>query len=132
VGDENGNVLPYSLPQPNSDLSTAANISNLVVQLMTNQTGRGPTKAWTSINGDLIAVVLRDTLTKGERSLVANGRADLVMEIRSAYQDTMRAEAIAGVEQLTGRTVLAFLSSNHIDPDVAIECFVLEPKPGQA
>jgi uncharacterized protein YbcI len=94
---------------------------------MTNYTGRGPTKAWTSIDGDLITVVLRDTLTKGERSLVADGRSDLVMKVRKAYQDTMRQEAIAGVQQLTGRTVIAFLSDNHIDPDIAVESFVLDP-----
>jgi uncharacterized protein YbcI len=93
---------------------------------MTTYTGRGPTKAWTSIDGDLITVVLRDTLTKGERSLVAEGRSDLVMQMRKAYQDTMRREAIAGVEQLTGRTVIAFLSDNHIDPDIAVESFVLD------
>jgi len=72
--------------------------------------------------------VLRDTLTKGERSLVADGRGQLVLDMRRAYQSTMQEEAIAGVEQITGRTVIAFLSDNHIDPDIAIESFVLLPR----
>jgi len=72
--------------------------------------------------------VLRDTLTKGERSLVADGRAQLVLDMRRAYQSTLQEEAIAGVEQITGRTVIAFLSDNHIDPDIAIESFVLLPR----
>ncbi len=76
----------------------------------------------------LISVVLRDTLTKGERSLVADGRSQLVLDMRKAYQITMRAELVAGVEQITGRKVIAFLSDNHIDPDVAVESFVLEPR----
>ena len=108
-------------------LSTAARISNLIVGLMSAYTGRGPTRARTSIDEDLISVVLRDTLTKGERSLVADGRSQLILDMRRAYQATMRREMVAGVEAITGRTVIAFLSDNHIEPDVAIESFVLEP-----
>lgn len=72
-------------------------------------------------------MVLRDTLTKGERSLVADSKIDLVIGMRKAYQNTMRQDLVAAVEQHTGRTVIAFLSDNHIDPDVAIESFLLEP-----
>ncbi|HEY5188464.1 MAG TPA: Na-translocating system protein MpsC family protein [Solirubrobacteraceae bacterium] len=108
-------------------LSAAARISNLIVGLMSAYTGRGPTRARTSIDEDLISVVLRDTLTKGERSLVADGRSQLILDMRRAYQATMRREMVAGVEAITGRTVIAFLSDNHIEPDVAIESFVLEP-----
>jgi len=108
--------------------STAAQISNLVVQLLHSYTGRGPTKAWTSIDTDLVTVVLRDTLSKGERSLAEDSRAPLVLEMRRAYQQTMRGELIAGVEQLTGRKVMAFLSANHLEPDIAIESFVLKPR----
>jgi uncharacterized protein YbcI len=108
-------------------LSAAARISNLIVGLMSAYTGRGPTRARTSIDEDLISVVLRDTLTKGERSLVADGRSQLILDMRRAYQTTMRREMVAGVEAITGRTVIAFLSDNHIEPDVAIESFVLEP-----
>ena len=120
--------MPGTSETPNG-LSVAARISNLVVQLMSTYTGRGPTKAWTSIDQDLISVVLRDTLTKGERSLVADGRAQLVLDMRRAYQSTIRSEAIVGLEQITGRTVIAFLSDNHIDPDIAVESFVLQPRP---
>jgi hypothetical protein len=86
-------------------------------------------RAWTSINEDLISVVLRDTLSKGERSLVGDNRGELVLEMRKAYQFTMREDLVAAVEEITGRTVIAFLSDNHLDPDVAIESFVLKPVP---
>ena len=104
-----------------------ARLSNMVVQVLRAYTGRGPTKAWTSIDTDLIVVVLHDTLTKGERSLVADGRALLVREMRKAYQDTMGPELTAGIQKITGREVMAFLSDNHIDPDIAVETFVLHP-----
>jgi len=107
-----------------------AAISNAVVRLLAEYTGRGPTKARTYINDDYIAVVLQDTLTKGERSLVRDGKTELVLATRKAYQQTMSRDLIAAVEQLTGRTVHAFLSDNRTDPDVAIESFVLAPQDG--
>jgi hypothetical protein len=48
--------------------------------------------------------------------------------MRKAYQQTMRNELVAAVELLTRRKVIAFLSDNHIEPDIAIECFVLESR----
>jgi uncharacterized protein YbcI len=113
---------------PHAEQSVAAKISNLVVQLLHAYTGRGPTKAWTSIDEDLISVVLRDTLTKGEQGLVADRRAHLVLEMRHAYQQTMRHDLIDGVQKITGRHVIAFMSANHLEPDIAIESFVLEPQ----
>ncbi|MFZ0087969.1 MAG: Na-translocating system protein MpsC family protein [Solirubrobacteraceae bacterium] len=113
------------------DHSAEVQISARVVQSLRGYTGRGPTKAWTTITGDLVSVVLRDTLTQGERSLVADDRAELVLDVRKAYQNTMRDELVAGVEEITGRRVIAFLSDNHMDPDIAIENFVLEPLEGQ-
>jgi uncharacterized protein YbcI len=107
--------------------SISAAISSAVVQLMREYTGRGPTKARTYIDEDLIAVVLQDTLTMGERSLVRDGEADLVLTSRKAFQRTMSTQMIAAVERLSGRSVFAFLSDNHIDPDIAVETFVLAP-----
>lgn len=100
-------------------------ISDVVVRITAEYTGRGPTRARTTINGDWIFVTLGDTLTKGERKLAEAGRLDFVREARRAYQDAMREEFITEIEALTGRRVLAFLSDAHIDPDVAIECFHL-------
>jgi uncharacterized protein YbcI len=31
------------------------------------------------------------------------------------------------IEELTGRKVIGFMSDNHVDPDLAVEVFVLEP-----
>ncbi|MGO9901677.1 MAG: Na-translocating system protein MpsC family protein [Solirubrobacteraceae bacterium] len=83
--------------------SIAARISTMVVGLVSSYTGRGPTRACTLIDEDLICVVLRDTLSKGERSLVAGDRAQLVLEMRKAHQRTMRfvVEPIAHVDSPT-------------------------------
>jgi uncharacterized protein YbcI len=110
--------------------SMSAAISSAVVQLMREYTGRGPTKARTYIDEDLITVVLQDTLTMGERSLVRDGETDLVLTSRKAFQRTMSTQLIAAIERHSGRSVYAFLSDNHIDPDIAVETFVLAPIAG--
>ena len=40
----------------------------------------------------------------------------------------MRSDAMNGVEQILERRVIAFMSDNHIDPDLAVETWVLAPK----
>jgi uncharacterized protein YbcI len=113
---------------PRTEQSASAKISNLVVQILRTYTGRGPTKAWTSIDEDLISVVLRDQLSRGELSLITDDRKQLVLEMRQAYQQTMAPDMVAGIEKITGRTVVAFMSANHLEPDIGIESFVLEPR----
>jgi len=105
-------------------------ISNLVVRLLSEHTGRGATQARTHFNDNLITVVVQDLMTKGEHSLIRDGRGDLVLETRRAYQHAMGDELSAGVEDITGRKVIAFLSANHLDPDIAIESFMLAPGDG--
>jgi len=102
-------------------------ISTATVQLLHEYTGRGPTKAKTVINDDLVTILLADTLTKGEQRLVDNGLADRVLQLRHDYQLTMRDDLVAIVERQLGRRVIAFMSQNHINPDLAVEVFVLEP-----
>jgi uncharacterized protein YbcI len=119
AGDPNGGA------RTRGTLSSA--ISNQMVHLFAEYTGRGPTKAKTTISDDLIVCVLNDALTKGERSLVAAGMAGEVVTMRRHFQTAMSEEAIAGIEELTGRKVLGFLSDSITDPDLSVEAFVLEP-----
>ena len=108
----------------------SAEISTAAVKLVAEYTGRGPTKAHTVINRDSVMILLADTLTKGERSLVRMGMSDHVAETRKRYQKAMREDLIAVVEDRLGRKVIAFMSDNHIDPDMGAEVFVLEPLEG--
>jgi len=109
--------------------SLTAAISNAVVRIMSEYTGRGPTKARTSIRDDVVLVLMQDTLTKAERSLLAAGQGDFVLKTRHLFQTTMADDLVAAVEMLTERKVVAFMSANHVDPDMAGELFVLEPRP---
>jgi uncharacterized protein YbcI len=108
----------------------AAEISRRMVRLISEYTGRGPTRARTYVHSNLIVCLLADTLTKGERTLAEHGAGVAVIDTRRTYQQLMRDEATAMVELLAGRKVIAFFSDHHIDPDMAIEAFVLAPADG--
>ena len=105
-----------------------AEISNAIVQVMHEHTGRGPMKARAYIEEDLVTVILGDTLTGPEQRLVNAGEREIVLEVRHKIQMNMRQDCVGAVERLTGRTVSAFMSSNHVAPDVAAEVFVLAPR----
>jgi hypothetical protein len=70
---------------------------------------------------------LEDVYTTLERTLIDAGRFDTVRENRNAFQDTMREAFSAAVEEAVGRKVIGFLSQVHVDPDLSIETFILEP-----
>jgi uncharacterized protein YbcI len=114
--------------QPRTQGLASSAISTGAVRLLSEHTGRGPTKAQTTISRDSVAIILQDTLTQGERDLVAAGMADTVLRTRHRFQEAMREELIALVEGRVHRKVVAFMSANHIDPDIAVEFFVLEPQ----
>lgn len=118
------------IPQdrPNGGTLHAA-ISHAVVGLLREYTGRGPTKSRTTIRENVVLVMLEQTLTKGEESLVKKGRVDKVIEIRHEFQEAMREESMAKVGELTGRRVIAMLSANHVNPDIGAEIYVLDGPP---
>lgn len=104
-------------------------ISNAIVGVVHEYTGRGPTRARTSIrDDDVVVVMLQETMLKAERSLIEDGKAGLVVEMRRSFQQTMRADMSAAVEELTGRDVIAFMSDSHLEPDYSVEVFVLAPE----
>jgi len=105
----------------------SAAISNSVVRVVAEYTGRGPTKARTVMGADSVFVVLQDTMTKGERTLVESGERDAVLDLRRRWQRAMREDLSKEVERLTGRSVIGFMSDNHIDPDLGVEIFILNP-----
>ena len=107
----------------------AAAISDTVVRALARTTGRGPTKAKTTLGDNGVFVVLQDSLTRGEQTLANAGQGEAVLGLRKRWQHVMEADISREIEELTGRKVIGFMSDNHIDPDLAVEVFVLEPLP---
>jgi uncharacterized protein YbcI len=109
------------------DGELAAAISNTVVAALARTTGRGPTKAKTTLGDNGVFVVLQDSLTRGEQVLAEAGEGAAVLDLRRRWQRVMQVDVSREIEQLTGRKVIGFMSDNHIDPDLAVEVFILAP-----
>jgi uncharacterized protein YbcI len=101
-------------------------ISDAIVRVSADFIGRGPTRAKTYLNQHIVFCVMQDTLTRGERSLVADGDGESVREMRRRFQDAMRRHVCAAIESLTDRKVVSFLSDNDVESEMAIEVFVLD------
>jgi len=100
-------------------------ISNAFSRLQSEYYGRGPLKARTYMTDDLVAVVLEETFTQAEKTLIGRGEAAPVQEIRRTFQQAMREQFTSIVEQATGRKVRAFVSETDIEADIAVEVFLL-------
>ena len=110
-----------------------AAITSALVGIQTEYLGRGPRSASTFHYGHVLVTLMHNVLTPAEKSLTRAGQTDAVDHIRHLFQETMEADFREAVERLTGRKVLAFISGNHIDPDIAAELFILDaPLDGRA
>src|SRR4051794_34129270 len=85
-----------------------ARIATEIVRLHSEYYGKGPTKAKTYIADDVVVVVLEETFTKAERTLIARGQRESIQSIRRQFQQAMADEFRSIVEQATGREVRAF------------------------
>ena len=89
---------------------------------------RVPVTAKTLLLGDEVLVcVLGGVYSDVEKTMIELQRTLVVQEVRSAFQNAMQHKFVAAVENLSGRKVLAFISNQHVGPDIEIELFVLRP-----
>jgi len=105
-----------------------ASISTGLVQLHRRYYGKGPTKAKTHLVDDTVISILRGGFTRVERTLIEQGESDAVHHVRRSFQRAMEEQFRDIVESATGRTVIAYMSQVHEEPDLALEVFVLEPE----
>ncbi|HLI33016.1 MAG TPA: Na-translocating system protein MpsC family protein [Solirubrobacteraceae bacterium] len=109
-----------------------AALAKAVVKIHNEYVGRGPSRGHAFFRNNVVVVVMEETLTKAEHSLIASGSKDLVLRMRREFQRTMERDLVAVVEELTRCKVVAFMSDNHLSPDMAAEIFVLDrPLPGE-
>jgi uncharacterized protein YbcI len=76
--------------------------------------------------GDTVVSILRGGFTRVERTLLDTGQVESVYQMRRSFQLAMGDEFRRVVQEATGRKVIAYMSSIHVDPDLAVEVFVLE------
>lgn len=108
-----------------------AAISNGLMQLHRRYYGRGPTQGKAHLVDDMVVCVLWNGFTTVEETLIARGDALAVEGFRRTFQAATERQFTDVVEKATGRTVIAYLSQVHANPDLAVELFLLEPD-GQA
>jgi uncharacterized protein YbcI len=103
-----------------------AALASAVVGIYRMHLGRGPSSACTFHYDDVVTVVMREVMTYAEKELAQSGSGREVTHMRRLFQATMEADFREAVERLTDRKVVAFISGNHVDPDIAVETFVLD------
>src|SRR4051812_7525872 len=103
----------------------AAAVSNAILKIHSEYYGRGASRARTVMGADYVITFLEDIYTPVERTLIEAGRFEAVNETRAAFQETMQERFSSEVERLVGRKVIGFLSQNHVNPDLAVETFIL-------
>jgi uncharacterized protein YbcI len=104
-----------------------AAISTNVVGMLREHYGRGPTKAKTYALDDVIVVILRGIgFTRLEKTIMDNGEPERVIAMREDFQRVMAGRYRKMIEELTGCTVVAFLSQAHVDPDITLQVFVVD------
>jgi uncharacterized protein YbcI len=104
-----------------------ARITSSLVSLHKEFYGRGPVKAKSFLVNDTVICVLEGGFTIVERTLIDAGEATAVHNIRHRFQVVMKAQFSGVVEDALGRTVRAYMSQVHTDPDIAVELFMLTP-----
>jgi uncharacterized protein YbcI len=111
--------------QAHGDVLTA--ISDGIVGLLKEYYGRGPSRAKSYYEDDLVVCLLRGGFTRVEHTLLEGGRGSSVIQQRMDFQELMRERFEAVIERATGRRVIGFMSGNQQDPDIMCEVFILAP-----
>jgi uncharacterized protein YbcI len=84
--------------------------------------GRGPTRAKAYVNDDYVLVVLGEVQSRAERTLVEQGDATSVVNLRRAIKEAL-CELVA---ELTGRRVHIMLSDHNPYEDTSAMVFLFE------
>jgi uncharacterized protein YbcI len=106
-----------------------ASVTAAMVALHERYHHRVPVTAKTLfLGGEMIVCVLGGVYTDVEKTMIEIQRKVIVQETRSAFQTAMQHKFVSVVERLSGREVLAFMSNQHVGPDLEVEIFLLKPR----
>lgn len=109
-----------------------AEISDGLTHLHTRYYGKGPTRAKSHVADDMVVCVLWGGFTTVEETLIARGETAEVERFRHTFQNAMSKQFTDVVEGATGRAVTVYMSQIHVEPNVAVEFFLLEPSAAPA
>src|SRR2546423_11670284 len=90
-----------------------AAIGRGLARLHTEYYGKGPTEARTYMLNDTVICILEGGFTTVERTLIDEGNAQAVHQIRRSFPAAMEEPFTTVVEAPNGRTMMAYMSHIH-------------------
>ena len=113
-------------PTPETQRDPSEVIAEEVLGVHQSSYGTGAETVEVYIHENLVVVILDELgLSPSERTIIAGGRPDIVLNMRSAFQDEIGSTFSAIVERATGRRVSGFLSNTSLEPLFSVEIFRL-------
>jgi uncharacterized protein YbcI len=106
--------------------TTRSAISGAMTRIRRDALGRGPSRARTYALDSIVFCVLDDGLTPVELSLKRMGREDVVRRERTSLAAAIAGDVVREVEQITGATVLQYVSQIVFEPDMTVDILVLD------
>lgn len=117
-------IDPAAVQRPSTEEESA--ISRGVGSVYAKLYGRGPEHTRTYVEDGYALTILSETFTTAERTLLRSGQREQVEQTRRAFQEAVRDDFIAIVEESSGRKVSAFMSQIDTDTGTAIEFFLFD------
>src|ERR1051325_11210447 len=115
------------MPHARTKGQIEAEISDAMVRLQREQTGRGPNQARAHIVEDMIIVRLQEVLTPAERQLLGNPHGQsLVKQFHQQMHEIARRDLEAIIEGHTGAQVTSGHSDVSTKPGEQISIYVLD------
>ena len=115
-------------PKPASGSDSArATIQREIVKLHKEFFGRGPVRTKLYMHDDSVLVLMFNGHTPSEHTMLEAGGRRSVAQTRVDLSESIRDRFVEVIERLTGRDVVAFMSSSHQDPDLFSHVYVLAP-----
>jgi uncharacterized protein YbcI len=118
-------------PQAEADTTalgaTLAEVSRTLVAIFKRNYGKGPVRARSFLQKDVLTVVLEGGYTTIEHKLEEHGHTDEIIATRLAMQKAVEDEMRTAIETILRRSVRSFMSANDPANDLQAEVFVLDP-----
>lgn len=100
-------------------------VADQVNRIIKGAIGKGSSRAHAFVGHDVLVVVLRDTFTVQEQTIVDRGGAVTVRSYRQALDDSLRDDLIGAVEEITGHPVIDYGSQTLARSQTTVEIFLL-------
>ena len=101
-------------------------LANAVVGWYADRFGRGPTQAKAYVNDDYALIVLGGVQSQAEQTLVEQGDAEAVVNLRRAIKQAHKESLCGLVAELTGREVGTMISDHNALRDTSAMVFLFE------